>query len=188
MQHKVAGTAERITTAAPRIMEMLAINQNKSKLLQPRAPTFDGNPVEYRTFTRAIESLIESRTSSSTERLYYLEQYTASDVKELVRSCHHLAPDEGCAEALWLIEKKFGDDFRIASAYAESKALNWPPVEDGSALSRFSVYLASCENAMKGSQYSSKFDQPDNIQKLIFKLPYNMRERWRRVVDDIIGI
>ena len=172
-----------------RIMEMLAINQNKGKLPQPRVPTFDGSPVEYRTFVRAFKSLIESRTSSSTERLYYLEQYTTGDVKELVRSCHHLAPDEGYAEARRLIEKKFGDDFRIASAY-ESKALNWPPVksEDGSALSRFSVYLASCKNAMKGSQYSSKFDQPDNIQKLIYKLPYNMKERWRRVVDDIMEL
>ena len=101
---------------------MLAINQNKGKLPQPRVPTFDGNPVEYRTFVRAFENLIESGTSSSTERLYYLEQYTAGDVKELV---HHLAPDEGYAEARRLIEKKFGDDFRIASAY-ESKALNWP--------------------------------------------------------------
>ena len=58
----------------------------------------------------------------------------------------------------------------------------------GKLLSRFSVYLASCKNAMKGSQYSSKFDQPDNIQKLIYKLPYNMRERWRRVVDDIMEL
>ena len=41
---------------------------------------------------------------------------------------------------------------------------------------------------MEGSQYSSKFDQPDNIQKLIFKLPYNMRERWRCVIDDIMEL
>ena len=172
-----------------RIMEMLAVNQNKSKLPQPRVPTFDGNPVEYRTFARAFESLIESRTSGSTERLYYLEQYTAGDVKELVRSCHHLAPDEDYAEAQRLIEKKFGDEFRIAFAY-ESKALNWPPVksEDGSALSRFSVYLASCKNAMMGSQYSSKFDQPDNIQQLILKLLYSTRERWRRVADHIMEL
>ena len=172
-----------------RIMEMLATNQTKSKLPQPRVPTFDGNPVEYHTFARAFESLIESRTVSGTERLYYLEQYTAGVVKELVQSCHHLATDEGYAEARRLIEKKFGDEFRIASAY-ESKALNWPPVksEDGSALSSFSVYLASCKNAMKGSQYSSNFDQPDNIQKLILNLPYNMRERWRRVVDDIMEL
>ena len=46
----------------------------------------------------------------------------------------------------------------------------------------------SCKNAMKGSQYSSKFDQPDNIQQLILKLPYSMRERWRRVADDIMEL
>ena len=88
-----------------------------------------------------------------------------------------MAPDEGYAEAQGLIKKKFGDEFRIESAY-ESKALNLPPVksENGLTLSRFSIYLASCKNAMKGSHYLSKFDQPDNVQELIFKLPYSMRE------------
>ena len=73
------------------------------------------------------------------------------------------------------MKKKFGDEFRIASA-CESKALNWPPIkpEDGTALSRFSIYLASCRNMMKGSQYSSKFDQPDKIQRLVLKLPYRI--------------
>ena len=78
-----------------RIVELLILNQNKSKLPQPRVPVFDGNPIKYRTFVRAFESWIESRISSSTDRLYYLEQFTAGDVKELVRSCHHLQPDEG---------------------------------------------------------------------------------------------
>ena len=67
-----------------RIVEMLAANQNKSRLPQPRVPTFDGNPLKYHTFVHSLESLIESRTSISTERLYYLEQYTA------VRPCRHL--------------------------------------------------------------------------------------------------
>lgn len=76
------------------------------------------------------------------------------------------------------------------SAYKSNKALNWPAikVKDGVALGRFSVFLASGKNTMEGSQYSSKFDQPNNIQKLIFKLPHNMRERWRRVVDDIMEL
>ncbi|KAL9986036.1 hypothetical protein ACROYT_G000097 [Oculina patagonica] len=170
-----------------KIIEMLATNQNKSRLPQPLVPTFQGNLLEYRSFIRAFESLIEHRTSSSTERLYYLEQYTAGDVKELVRSCHHLSPDQGYQEARRLLKKTFGDEYRIASAY-ESKALNWPTikVEDGKVLNRFAIYLAGCKNAMEGSQYSSKFDQPDSFQKLILKLPFNMRERWRRVVDEIM--
>ena len=170
-----------------RIVELLAVNQNKNKLPQPRVPIFDGNPVDYRSFVRAFESLIESRTQSSTERLYYLEQYTAGDVKELIRSCHHLPPDEGYEEARRLLKRKFGDEYRIASAY-ESKALGWPPIkpEDGPALSKFAIFLSSCRNALASSRYASKFDQPGNIQKLIFKLPFSMRERWRRCVDDIM--
>ena len=73
-----------------RIVELLTLNQNKSKLPQPRLPVFDGNPIKYRTFVRAFESWIESRISSSTDMLHYLEQFTAGDVKELVQSCHHL--------------------------------------------------------------------------------------------------
>ena len=129
--------------------------------------------MDYRSFVRASESLIESRTQSSTERLYYLEQYTAGDVKELIRSCHHLPPDEGYEEARTLLKGKFGDEYRIASAY-ESKALGWPPI--------------SCKNALASSQYASKFDQPGNIQKLVFKLPFRMRERWRRHVDEIMEL
>ena len=32
----------------------------------------------------------------------------------------------------------------------------------------------------------SKFDQPGNIQRLVLKIPYSMRERWRRLADDIM--
>ena len=41
----------------------------------------------------------------------------------------------------------------MASTF-ESKALNWPSTEpeDGTALRGFSIYLASCRNAIKGSQ------------------------------------
>ena len=104
-------------------MEILAIYKKKSKLPPPRVPRFDGNPVEYCTFARAFKNLFDSRTSSCMERLYYLEQYSASYLKEHVRSCHHLAPDEGYAEDRRFIKKKFGDEIRIASE-DESNALN----------------------------------------------------------------
>ena len=104
-----------------------------------------------------------------------------------MRSCHHLPPDEGYDEARRLLKKKFGDEYRIASAY-ETKALDWSNIkpEDGTALNRISIFLASCKNALSSSQYISKFHQPGNIQKLVFKLPYNLRERWGRAADDIM--
>ena len=75
------------------IMEMLVTQQRKSSLPHPRVPVFDGNPIEYGPFVRAFENIIESKTSSSSERLYYLEQFTSGDVKELVKSCQYLSPD-----------------------------------------------------------------------------------------------
>ena len=150
-------------------------------------PVFDGNPMGYRTFISAFESLVEAGTFSCTDRLYYLEQFTAGDVKELVRSCHHLPLDEGYYQARWLQKKKFGDEYRVASAY-ETKALDWPNIkpEDGAALNRFSIFLASCRNALASSRYISNFDQAGNIQKLVFKLPYSLRERWRRTANDVM--
>ena len=70
-----------------KIVEMLATQQKKSNLPQQRVPIFDGDPMDYGAFVRAFENVIESKTSSSSERPYYLEQFPSGDVKELVRSC-----------------------------------------------------------------------------------------------------
>ena len=37
-----------------RIVKLLAVNQNKTKLPQPRVAIFDGNPVDYRSFIRHL--------------------------------------------------------------------------------------------------------------------------------------
>ena len=98
-------------------------------------------------------------------------------MKELTKSCHHLPPDVEYDEDRKLLKKRFGDEYRVSSAY-ESKVLAWPPIkaEDGTALNKFAIFLSSCRNSLAGSQSSSKFDKPGNIQKLIFKLPLT-RER-----------
>ena len=63
-----------------KIVEMLATQQKKRNLPQQRVPIFDGDPMDYGAFVRAFGNVIESKTSSSSERLYYLEQFTSGDV------------------------------------------------------------------------------------------------------------
>ena len=41
---------------------------------------------------------------------------------------------------------------------------------------------------MSGSGYRLRFDQLGNTQKLVLKLPYNLRERWLRAPNDIIEL
>ena len=112
---------------------MIADQQRKSSLPEPRVPIFDGNPLEYGPFTRAFENITASETSNSSERLYYFEQFTSGVVKDLVRSCHYLPSERGYKEARRLMKKKFDDDYRIAAAY-ENKTLNWPEVKPRKAL------------------------------------------------------
>ncbi|XP_068735477.1 uncharacterized protein [Montipora capricornis] len=170
-----------------KIVEMLAIQQKKSALPQPRVPIFNGDPMEYEPFVRAFESIIGSKTSSSSERLYYLEHFTGGDVRELVRSCHYLPPENGYQEAQRLIRKKFGDNYHVVAAY-ETKALNLPDVkvDYGQALSRFAIFLMRCKNAMQISRNLTKLEQPETIKKLSLKLPFSLRVRWRRLVDEIM--
>jgi len=142
--------------------------------------------VEYDPFVRAFENIIEPKTTSESERLYYLEQLKSGDVKDLIKSCHYLPPEKSYQEARRLMTKKFGDNYRVVAAY-EKRALNWPEVkvEDSAALNKFSIFLMRCKNAMEGSEYPTKLEQPDTIKKLIMKLPFSQRKTWRCLADHI---
>ena len=86
-------------------------------LSPPEVPTFTGDPIEYCNFIRAFENMIEAKTTSYSARLYYLVQYTAGDVQELMRSCLAMDSDKGYREARKLLTKRYGQPFSIASAY-----------------------------------------------------------------------
>jgi hypothetical protein len=84
--------------------------------------------MEYQNFERAFENIIETRIANDTERLYYLEQYTAGEVKELVKSCHHMKPERGYREARRLLKKNYGNEYKISAAYME-KLARWPDLK-----------------------------------------------------------
>ena len=58
--------------------------------------------------------------------------------------------------------------------------------EDAVGLNRFSLFLMRCKNVMEGSGHLTKLEQPDTVRKLVLKLPFNLRVRWRRLVDNIM--
>ena len=155
-------------------------------LPQPTVPVFSGDPSEYCTFIRAFESLIEAKTFSNSDRLYYLVQYTKGDVQELMRSCLLMNPDQGYVEARRLLKEKFGQSHRIATAYL-NKVIDCPSIraDDGSALHKFAVSLTSCKNTLKDIGLLNKIENPDVMRKIVSRLPYGLRVQWRDVVDRI---
>ena len=155
-------------------------------LPQPEVPTFTGDPIEYCNFIRAFENMIEAKTTSYSARLYYLVQYTAGDVQELMRNCLAMDSEKGYREARKLLTKRYGQPYRIASACVE-RVTNGPAIksEDGAALLSFSVLLTSCKNTLTDIGYLSKIENPDSLKKIVSRLPFNLRQKWRDVADTI---
>ena len=159
---------------------------NAMMLPKPEVPIFSGDPIDYQTFVRAFENLIETNTDSDSARLYYLIQYTRGDVQELMKSCLSMKTEEGYAEARRLLKRRYGQNYKIAASYVD-RVTTGPTIkpEDTVALQRFSTLLTSCKNTLRAIGYSSKLENPDSLRKIINRLPYGMRRTWRDAVDKI---
>lgn len=105
----------------------LLVQQNTSSVLPPRnLQNFDGDPLQYKSFIRAFENVVEKKTNNPSDCLYFLEQYTRGQPKDLVHSCQHIPPDQGYHRAKGLLAQHFGDEHTIASAYKEKYLTGHP--------------------------------------------------------------
>lgn len=97
-----------------------------------------------------------------------------------------MKPEEGCTEARKLLKEKYGQSYRIATAYV-NRVIEATPIksEDGIALQTFSVLLISCRNTLKETGYLNKINNPYCLIKIIEKLPFPLRQKWRERADDI---
>lgn len=147
---------------------------------------FAGDPLTYRSFMRAFESAIEKKTNSDQDKLFYLEQYTSGEPRDLVRSCEHMRPDKRLREAKRLLQYHYGNELKIAAAYLD-KALKWPQIkaEDAKGLKAYSLFLIGCRNTMSDVEFMEEMDNPSNMRTVISKLPYKVRERWRNTAFDL---
>ncbi len=168
------------------ITAALVQQQRCSSLPARDIPLFDGDPLQYVSFIRAFEKGVEEKASHN-DCLYYLEQFTRGQPRELVHSCLHMTPDSGYPKAKQLLQKHFGNKYKIATAYLE-RALSWPAIkgEEVSALQSYVLFLRGCCNVVEVLQYLQELDMPSNMRVIISKLPFKLRERWRAVAHNIL--
>ena len=156
-------------------------------LPQPDLPVFSGDPIEYCDFIRAFENLIERKTTNPSTRLYYLLQYTSGQVQDLVRSCLTMREDKGYDEARKLLADRYGQPYKIATAYVD-RIINGQPIraEDGAALQKYSILLTSCSNTLREIGYLSRLENPDTLKKIVDRLPYTLGLKWREMADKVM--
>ncbi len=168
------------------LTELLVKQQRQTHLPSKDIQVFTGDPLTYKSFIRSFEHTIECKTDNEKDMLYYLEQYTAGEPQELVRSCEYKPSSRGFTEAKRLLQRHYGDELIIARAYID-KALKWPQIksDDGKALSAYALFLIGCRNTLEDGESMEEMDNPTNMRAVISKLPYKMKERWRSGAFDI---
>ncbi len=184
---RIIDSQDRQSSAFHYLLNQQQENVMALTLPQPYLPVFNGDPTNYCDFIRAFENLIERKTNSCSSRLYYLVQYTSGQVQELMRSCLSMREEEGYREARRLLLERYGQAYKIASAFVE-RISNGPPIkaEDGLGLQRFSILLTSCSNTLKDIGYLSKLENPNGMRKIIDRLPFSLKAKWREVVDGMM--
>ena len=181
--------AYQILAQQNRVMEEFVKQQQRNSLPRRQVPVFDGNPLQYCTFIRAFDTVIEPREPDYAGRLYYLEQHTSGRPQEIVRSCLYMAPKEGYTKARSLLERRFGQKHKIAMACLD-QVINGPRIkaEDAESLEGLSILLSSCTNTLRSIGYSSKMENPDNMRKIIDRLPPSLQIKWRENADRILNV
>jgi hypothetical protein len=127
---------------------------------------------------RAFEHCVEAKTGCKGDCLYYLEQFTRGQPRDIVRSCLHMTADKGFAVAKRLLKEHFGNEFKITAAYME-KVTGWTSIkaEDAKSLKAYGLFLRECSNAMEDLQYLEELNMPANMKILSQKLPYKLRDK-----------
>ncbi|XP_071825532.1 uncharacterized protein [Apostichopus japonicus] len=162
------------------ISRMMIDQQKLVSLPRRELQIFDGKVQDYRAFIAAFEHNIEQLTDNNQDRLYYLQQFTSGRPRELVRSCMGKDPKRGYEQARRELEEEYGDDFRILSSYRKEIEMMQPiKGENSAAMKDYLTFCVVFGNAINESEILRKLDQTESIMKLVSKLPYRLRERWR---------
>ncbi len=148
-------------------------------LPQPEVPKFSGSITDYRMFTMAFDARVSSRTISCADRLYYLHQHLIGEPREIVEGCLLMDPDLGYVEARRLLDKEYGDPYKLSMVYIQ-KIQEWPTLKagDNSGLKQFALFLKKCSTSMKGISYLSVLNHPPNMLTVVQKLPYYLQNNW----------
>ena len=91
---------------------------------------FNSNPINYHYFIFIFKEVIESKTDDPQGCLARLIKYTKGEAKEIIKHCIQHPPKLEYQNALILLEKQYGDPFRIMSSYRKEIKL-WPEITAG---------------------------------------------------------
>ena len=142
--------------------------------------TFDGNPLNYTYFRCMFRETVEKKIDDPQGRLTRLIKYTSGEAQEMVKHFIHDRPDRGYQNAITLLEKNYGNPYKILASYRnEIKRMPKIRTGDASAYRKMFNFLIKCKSLSYDEGYNP-LDTPDVICMVLAKLPIYLQDRWNR--------
>ncbi|KAK3729175.1 hypothetical protein QZH41_000580 [Actinostola sp. cb2023] len=155
-------------------------------LPKPDLQTFNGDPLDFCSFTSVFDNYIERNASSDSERLIYLLQYTSGDAKRVIKGCSMMNPAKGYQTARKLLKERFGHPYVIA-AKCVNKLTDGPAIKPSDRVGQlnFADELTECQNLLESIGYLEEINSADNLRRIVQRLPFNLKSRFIDLADTL---
>lgn len=175
-----------LTTVLDGLAQRLTMREQLPTMLPEM---FSGNILQYPSWQRTFEGVIEQNCTSLNQKLFYLSKCTSGEARHAIEGYLALNSEEGYQKARNLLRRRYGDKYLLARECTE-KIINWPHIKtgDGKAMRELSDFLLQCLSIMESTQNLQCLDSEHEIDKILEKLPRYVVEKWSRIVDDWLNV
>ena len=135
-----------VTTESFKLQDMMCNLLKRQSAPDVDIDEFDDKHINYHYFIAIFKEVVESKIDDPWGCLARLIKCTKGEVKELIKHFIQHPPELGYQNALTLLEKQYGDPFKIMSSYNKEIKLR-PEVRDGDAAGYKNYYnfLLKCQ-------------------------------------------
>ena len=172
-----------------KISQSLIQNQKSIILPNQTIESFSGNDItEFKTFLTRFKNVIENNCKSDYAKFTYLEQYTSGNAKKLVQSCNSYDPSQAYSKAMQLLCDEYNNEFKVSNALIAGLD-KWGTLgeDDLDSFEDLAFYLLRCSNHLESLSIGNQLNNPKEIMNIVMKLPYRVRDGWRRITGRIQG-
>ena len=154
--------------------------KNRLPVLEPEI--FDGkDPLALPLWRLSFDALVDNRTITDTDRLNLLNKYLKGEAKRAIQGYLLLPPSEAYYKAYRVLLNRYGDNFKLASAFKE-QLRSWPRVgaTDAAGLRDLVDFLQQCSTA-QGIIPALKLVDDESVNgDLVKKLPAWLVRKWAK--------
>ena len=108
---------------------------------------FIANPMEFHYFMAVLKEVVKKRLDDERGKLTCLIKFTKGDVKDMVKNCIQLPPEDGFKTPKHLLNERYGNPHQIIVAY-HHEIKQWPQSKSGDAVAyqKLQNFLIKCES------------------------------------------